>query len=166
MTITVYALDCGCMERPTNPDRGDDDRLMDDEDFVGWLEERREEDLRTHLDRELLGLDDGPAQESVLADISGLVGDGRIDEAMDRLFSFVDDRLGAGQFSNVDALLARIPVETWDGALLVGVLTITASARLELQNRSGFVRATRARLSALGVAPEEVQETLQGLEEV
>ncbi len=114
--------------------------------------------------REGLRAVEAHAQETLLADIERIAKRGGGDRALDRLFLFVDDRLRAGRFADVDALLARADAARLDGSLLVGLLTVTAAAREHLSGRADFARRARARLTELIADREELEGTLQGLD--
>jgi type III restriction enzyme len=114
--------------------------------------------------REGLHQGEARAQENLLADIDRVAKGGRVDKALDRLFLFVDDRLLAGRFADVDALLARADPAALHGSLQVGMLTITAAARDELSQRADFVRRVRASLALEITDRAALEETLMGLD--
>ena len=90
-----------------------------------------------------------------------------MDRAMDEMFLYLDDRLSEPEGPNLAAIervLAAIEPLTYDGTLLVGVLTMTAAVRDRLPSRPTFVEKVRARLREECSSEEEVRDTLRGLE--
>lgn len=84
------------------------------------------------------------------------------DNAIDVLFSHVDDMLSEGAFHRCDALLKTIDPKRLDSNLLVAALSATKRAAHQLAERQAFVRRVRARLQEL--APDRVERLLSGLD--
>ncbi|HBJ33843.1 MAG TPA: hypothetical protein DDZ51_03565 [Planctomycetaceae bacterium] len=61
-----------------------------------------------------------------------------VDEALDLAFDQIDDAFLEGRFDWVDQFLKIADVESMSVSLLVGILTITASAESKLRHRSEF----------------------------
>jgi hypothetical protein len=100
----------------------------------------------------------------MLHEAHALAAAGRVDRGLDRLFLHVDDRLLAGDLSEVDAMLRTIDCDAFGDSLLVGALTITSAARDELTERAAFARRVRERLTRVIADRDELEDTLQGLE--
>lgn len=81
--------------------------------------------------------------------------------AISALFSAVDKAFSDGRFEEIDALLPQIDLEKLDSTLLVGVLSITLSAKDKLTNRPALFDAVAARIWKL--RPEAYQNLLVGL---
>lgn len=90
-----------------------------------------------------------------------LVAAGRTTKAIDLLFGKVDSLLCAGSFEEIDALLRTIEVDCLDTTLLVGVLSITVSAKNHLRDRAALAKRIEQRLKLL--APDRIDRLLTGL---
>lgn len=86
----------------------------------------------------------------------------RRDEALDLIFSTIDDMHIDGKFAEVDKILQIIDVERFSITILLGFLTITSSARKHLKERAGLCRRVRAELTKRNT--ENIEELLNGLE--
>ena len=85
----------------------------------------------------------------------------RLDEAMDLLFDRVDDALCDGLMTEVDALLPMIDLTRLDTNLMVGLLSVTSGAKVELTNRAALVTDISARI--MEIVPERAERILRGL---
>jgi hypothetical protein len=82
-------------------------------------------------------------------------------QAVDILFDLFDDLHLEGRFEESDALLESVDVDRLSTTLLVGVLSITHTARYHLPNRSKVVRKIEDRLTLL--APDRVESLIKNL---
>lgn len=87
-----------------------------------------------------------------------------LDAALDLVFDHLDDLMLSKRFADVSQILARVPVDTLDPAILVGFLTITAPARAALgAARPAFVARVREELDKR-MPGGEATRVLAGLE--
>ena len=79
------------------------------------------------------------------------------DAAIDLVFDAIDDALFAGEFAEVDALLARVDVSRLDSHVTCGFLTITSAAAEHLPARPDFAQRAQKRLEELGRWTEQIE---------
>lgn len=80
---------------------------------------------------------------------------------LDAIYQKVDGMMYAGQITEIDRILAAVPMESTSTDLLLGYLTITLPVKSSLPSRPAFYEATRAKLSLEHKA--DVDAILQGL---
>jgi hypothetical protein len=106
-------------------------------------------------------VDAASAGPTWLDDVYLLVARGQIDDAVDVLFSNLDEMLLVGHFSRCNALLRVVDLKKLDTNLLVGLLSITLSAKALLPERADVVGRVEARLNELD--PSRTARLLDGL---
>lgn len=84
------------------------------------------------------------------------------DDALDDIYSSVDNLFRVDAFDLVDEVLSSADVYGWPVLLLLGFASITSAASEHLPSRSEFMAAVRERLTVLD--PERVDALLAGLE--
>ncbi len=84
-----------------------------------------------------------------------------VDDTLDHIFLKVDTLCEESRFSELDAALAAIDVETLDTVILVGVLSATFPAKAHLPSRPALFERIRARLTQTD--PTRVGGLLEGL---
>ena len=92
----------------------------------------------------------------------GLIADGKTDEALDLLFDLIDALLSAGQVGECNRILERIDVNALDVDTMIGLLSITLSAKERLVTRRDFLERVEAKLQ-LAHSAHELSELLNGL---
>lgn len=80
--------------------------------------------------------------------VRDLVGDAErgVHEALDRIFTYVQEQFAAARFDAVDAVLRKMPARAVTAELLVGMLAATLPARGRLRARSAFAERVARRL--------------------
>ena len=95
-----------------------------------------------------------------LTDAVSLENAGREDEALDLVYRNVDELLRNGQFNDVETLIREVNVDDLPTDVMLGILSITLSARGHLPSRTRFVNQARI---LLGWRGEDVSFLLKGL---
>lgn len=90
-----------------------------------------------------------------------LVKTEQTDHAIDVLFAGVDDLLSNEWFFECDQIIGKIDLEQLDTHLLVGLLSITFTAKSVLPGRPDLVRRVEERLKIL--APDRIEGLMRGL---
>ena len=80
------------------------------------------------------------------------------EQALDRLFDWVDNRCIAGEFDKIDKFLADIDVELQSTLMLIGILCITRPAKHLLKNRDMLSAAAKEKIRTT-----EGEKRLKGL---
>lgn len=102
-------------------------------------------------------------RDEALEELYRLSESGQIDPGLDYLYKTIDDLLLDEQYATCDAYLQDMDLERLDSDILVGLLTITFSARHDLLKRSNILEAIREMFRS--IMPEaEVSATLRGLD--
>lgn len=78
------------------------------------------------------------------------------------VFVWVNDRLNAGSFEEVDTVVQNLLIEELDTNILLAFLTITAAASHELPGRQNFFN--RVKWLFIQRGEEEIDALLAGLE--
>jgi hypothetical protein len=86
-----------------------------------------------------------------------------IDDALDFLYDILDDLLMREKYGECNHYLRDINLERLRGEILVGILTVTFSARAHLNERAAVFTRIRTKLGA-EMPQAEVEATLRGLE--
>jgi hypothetical protein len=90
--------------------------------------------------------DTSDVQQALLGRLYGLSAAGKIDSAIDELFSWVDEALCRNDYGACDLLLARANLSMLTSDLIVGLLTITAAAKDRLPKRDELKQRALAEL--------------------
>lgn len=79
---------------------------------------------------------------------------GQTDAALDIIFDQMDEMLLAGEFDQVDRILAEVIPGSFSVELLLGLLTVTLPAKNRLRNRAPFFERVRQSLYERGETDE------------
>lgn len=104
------------------------------------------------------------AREDALEELYSLSESGEIDDGLDYLYDTIDDLLLEEQYDTCDAYLKEIDIEQLDPDILVGLLTITYSARDQLRTRGEIFQRISALFEKI-MDRAEMIATLRGLEQ-
>jgi len=78
--------------------------------------------------------------------VTVLVGVGKVDQALDRIFETFNQLFTLGRFSTADTVLNAFSVTSSATDVLVGLLSATFAARESLLHRQGFYQRVRKEL--------------------
>lgn len=84
------------------------------------------------------------------------------DDAIDLIYTRMDEMLRDGAFSEVDAILDVASPSALSTDILLAAVSVTSVAAAKLSRRSGFVARVRQHLVA--IEPTRVEELLGGIE--
>jgi hypothetical protein len=90
------------------------------------------------------------------------VAAGKIDDAIDVIIDVIDDRLRAGKWEEVDAILAAANLGKLDADSLVALLIATVRAKEHLPIRATVAGAIATRVRKL-LPKEEAEAALEGV---
>jgi len=97
-----------------------------------------------------------------LSTLYSLNGDHKIDEALDHVFLWVNDRFEAGDFDMVDSMLAMIDPTCFGEDMIVGLITSMFPSRDQLPQYEDFVSRCHYQLTAV-VGPVTASEIYEDL---